>query len=95
MRHLVESLVRHMVPARHGPALAVEQVRPPEPRGPSHATYAAERSAILTSLERRAVRIAETLNALPGISCNPAEGAMYLFPQLALPPRAQKSETFG
>ena len=34
------------------------------------------------------VRIAETLNSLPGISCNPAEGAMYLFPQLALPPRA-------
>jgi len=63
-------------------------VRPPEPRGPSHATYAAERSAILASLERRAVRIAETLNALPGISCNPAEGAMYLFPQLALPLRA-------
>ena len=68
--------------------LTVEQVRPPEPRGASHATYAAERSAILASLERRAVRIAETLNALPGISCNPAEGAMYLFPQLALPPRA-------
>ena len=88
VRHLVESLVRHIVPARHGPTLAVEQVRPPEPRGPSHATYAAERSAILTSLERRAVRIAETLNALPGISCNPAEGAMYLFPQLALSPRA-------
>ena len=64
VRHLVESLVRHMVPARHGPtlgpSLAVEQVRPPEARGPSHATYAAERSAILTSLERRAVRIAET-----------------------------------
>ena len=41
-----------------------------------------------TRIHRAQVRIAETLNALPGISCNPAEGAMYLFPQLALPPRA-------
>ena len=30
----------------------------------------------------------QVLNELPGISCNPAEGAMYLFPQLQLPPRA-------
>ena len=41
-----------------------------------------------TRIHRAQVRIAETLNTLPGISCNPAEGAMYLFPQLALPPRA-------
>ena len=30
----------------------------------------------------------QVLNELPGISCNPAEGAMYLFPQLQLPARA-------
>ena len=55
-------VVRCMVPARHGPTLSVEQVRPPERRDPSHATYAAERAAILASLERRAVRLAETCN---------------------------------
>ena len=37
--------------------------------------------------EKRAAT-AKALDALPGISCNAAEGAMYLFPQILLPPRA-------
>jgi len=63
-------------------------VRPPVAGEPSHAEYVAERGAILASLFERAKMAAAALNALPGISCNAPEGAMYLFPRLHLPPRA-------
>ena len=32
--------------------------------------------------------LAEALNNLEGVSCNEAEGAMYLFPRIELPRRA-------
>lgn len=63
-------------------------VRPPKEGEPSYDAYASERAAILSSLERRAVRLAAALNALPGVTCNSAEGAMYLFPSISLSPTA-------
>ena len=63
-------------------------VRPPRKGEPSYREYIAERTAILSSLAERARQTAAALNALPGIRCNDAEGAMYLFPQLTLPQRA-------
>ena len=51
-------------------------------------TYERERTSILESLASRAAKIGDALNALPGITCNPAEGAMYLFPSLQLPKKA-------
>jgi len=63
-------------------------VKTPLAGEPSGATYAAERQAILDSMFSRAKRIAAALNALPGISCNAAEGAMYLFPNVEIPPKA-------
>ena len=55
---------------------------------PSHDTFAAERGAILESLRARADTLAAALDALPGVTCAPAEGALYLFPKVELPPRA-------
>ena len=66
-------------------------VKPPSPGDPSFSQYESERGAILTSLASRAVKIAAKLNTLPGISCNAAEGAMYLFPQLLLPNAATRA----
>lgn len=63
-------------------------VRPPRKGEVSHDEYVSERRAILDSLAARAAATAKALNALPGIQCNAAEGAMYLFPQVQLPPRA-------
>ena len=63
-------------------------VRPPAKGEPSHKTYAKERAAILAGLAARAQRIAAALNALPGVTCNAAEGAMYLFPRVRLPKAA-------
>ena len=63
-------------------------VRPPAKGEPSHKTYAKERAAILAGLAARAQRIAAALNALPGVTCNAAEGAMYLSPRVRLPKAA-------
>jgi aspartate/methionine/tyrosine aminotransferase len=32
--------------------------------------------------------VADSFNALEGVSCNPVEGAMYAFPQIRLPQAA-------
>lgn len=32
--------------------------------------------------------MSDRFNALPGMSCQPADGAMYLFPQIHMPDRA-------
>lgn len=63
-------------------------VRPPREGEPSYERYSSERAAILASMFARAKLIAEQLNRLPGLSCNPAEGAMYLFPTVRMPPKA-------
>ena len=33
----------------------------------------------------------ETFNSIEGITCNPAQGAMYAFPQLQFPQKAIKA----
>ena len=43
----------------------------------SYELYSKERDGIFTSLGYRAQLLVDGLNALPGISCNPSEGAMY------------------
>ena len=58
---------------------------PPEPGEPSYDLYVAERDAILDSLKRRAKTLVAGLNALEGVTCNEAEGAMYAFPKIDLP----------
>ncbi|CAI7808692.1 unnamed protein product [Closterium sp. NIES-54] len=61
---------------------------PPQEGDDAFPVFAAERDAILSSLARRAKLLVDVLNSLPGITCNPSEGAMYAFPRLHLPPRA-------
>jgi len=63
-------------------------VNPPSKGEASYPLYVEEKDAILSSLERRAGIIQKALNDLPGVTCNKAEGAMYLFPQLHLPEAA-------
>jgi len=62
--------------------------RPPTKDQPSYALYAKEREAVLHSLGRRAKKVAAAFSKLEGVSCNNAEGAMYLFPSLTLPKKA-------
>jgi aspartate/methionine/tyrosine aminotransferase len=63
-------------------------VNPPKEGETSFALYKKERDDIYNSLKRRAQKLIAALNKLEGVSCNQAEGAMYAFPQITLPPRA-------
>lgn len=47
-----------------------------------------EKSSVLDALAHKANLTEQTLNSVPGIKCNPVQGAMYAFPQIFIPPRA-------
>lgn len=63
-------------------------VKPPRAGDASYARHQAEMKEIFDSLKRRAAKLAEMLNSLEGVTCNSAQGAMYAFPQVRLPPKA-------
>lgn len=61
---------------------------PPREGDPSYETYTSEQKAIFDSLKRRASVLGKALNEFEGVTCNPSEGAMYLFPKIRLPRNA-------
>ncbi|KAJ2724283.1 alanine transaminase [Coemansia sp. Benny D115] len=66
--------------------MAVEiMVNPPKPGEPSYEQYTKEIDDIFQSMKRRAKKLAAAFNSLPNMSCNDAQGAMYLFPKVELP----------
>jgi len=75
----------------HGQLSIGLMVNPPAPGDESYDTYVQERDDILRSLKTRANKLSAALNKLEGVSCNPAEGAMYVFPQVKLPSLAIKA----
>jgi alanine transaminase len=62
-------------------------VNPPT-SGSELKAYEKEKTEKLASLVRRANKMAESLNALEGVSCVKPQGAMYLFPSITLPAQA-------
>ncbi|CAH8391015.1 unnamed protein product [Eruca vesicaria subsp. sativa] len=71
-----------------GQILASLVMSPPKPGDDSYDSYIAEKEGILSSLATRAKTLEEALNKLEGVTCNRAEGAMYLFPCINLPQKA-------
>lgn len=63
-------------------------VSPPQPGSASYDQYTLETSTTHSHLRDRSLYMAERFNALPGMSCQPAEGAMYLFPRIDMPQKA-------
>ena len=53
-------------------------VHPPAKGTPARLEYETQRDGVLASLKRRATKISAALNSLEGITCNDAEGAMYV-----------------
>lgn len=58
---------------------------PPRKGDPSFPLYDQEVTQLHQSLQRRAARISAAFNALPGVSCQQTEGALYSFPSVKLP----------
>ncbi|KAM7012228.1 alanine aminotransferase 2-like [Tautogolabrus adspersus] len=68
------------------PQLALQlMVNPPTPGELSYQTYSQEILHIQTTLSQNAQRAHEFLNALPGMTCQPAMAGVFLFPRLHLP----------
>jgi aspartate/methionine/tyrosine aminotransferase len=63
-------------------------VRGPEKGDESYESHEQEKSTIFESLKRRSKIVQTGLNAVDGISCQPAQGAMYCFPSVQIPERA-------
>lgn len=71
-------------------------VRPPKPGDESYEQFQKEQSAIFDGLKERSQKLVEGLNKIPGITCVPAEGAMYAFPRVDVPPKAiEKAKEMG
>ncbi|KAK4703608.1 alanine transaminase, partial [Phenoliferia sp. Uapishka_3] len=63
-------------------------VNPPKEGEESYALWTKERSHIASTLKERSEILVEAFNELEGVSCNEAEGAMYLFPTVTIPSKA-------
>ncbi|CAN4089215.1 unnamed protein product [Withania somnifera] len=74
-----------------GQILASLVMSPPKVGDESYESFAAEKDGILSSLARRAMTLEDAFNSLEGVTCNKAEGAMYLFPRINLPDKAVKA----
>jgi len=57
----------------------------------SFESHKAEQDAQFASLLRRANTVSEQMNAIDGISCQKVTGAMYAFPNVVIPAKAQET----
>ncbi|XP_053716682.1 alanine aminotransferase 2 [Synchiropus splendidus] len=63
-------------------------VNPPREHEPSYAQFIKEKNSVLDALAHKSRLTEQILNSVPGMQCNPVQGAMYAFPQIFIPPRA-------
>ena len=61
-------------------------VAPPQPGQPSYERYAAEREGVLSELKAKAEILSRGINAIPGMSLESPQGALYGFVRFELPP---------
>ncbi|KAG9261237.1 alanine aminotransferase 2 [Astyanax mexicanus] len=85
---LVKLLSVRLCPPVAGQAAMDVIVNPPQPDEPSFTQFYKEKAAVLGALADKAKLTEQILSAVPGIKCNPVQGAMYAFPQIFIPPRA-------
>lgn len=73
-----------LCPNLHGQILVDLMCNPPQHGDASYDTYTKEINSIYESLVRRSKKLENVFNNMEGVSCRPAQGAMYLFPQITL-----------
>lgn len=74
-----------------GQVMTSLMVKPPVPGDDSHELFCQEENSIFQSLVRRSAALVKGLNAIPGITCQPAEGAMYAFPAITISEKAREA----
>ena len=86
--HLYKLASASLCPNLDGQIMMDLMVRGPEEGTASYESYHRQRKEIFESLKRKAKFMADSLNAIPGFSCQPAQGSMYCFPSIELPDKA-------
>jgi len=74
-----------------GQAMVSLMVRGPKPGDVSYESHEKEKKDLFEGLKERALLVSQGLDGIPGMSCQPATGAMYCFPSVQLPPGAVKA----
>ncbi|XP_060694088.1 alanine aminotransferase 2 [Hemiscyllium ocellatum] len=71
-------------------------VNPPKPGEESYKLFTLEKMKVLHDLAEKAKLTEDVLNTIPGMHCNPLQGALYAFPRIFIPSKAIKeAETRG
>jgi alanine transaminase len=90
MAILQKSISAMLCPTAVGQAAMDVVVNPPRPGEPSYEQFQKEKIDTLTSLGDRSRLVVDRLNQIPGYKTNPAMGAMYVFPRVDIPEKAQQ-----
>ncbi|KAM4722212.1 alanine aminotransferase 2 [Rhinophrynus dorsalis] len=85
---LVKMLSVRLCPPVSGQAAMDVVVNPPQPEEESYELFSREKEVVLSNLAHKAKLTEELLNQVPGITCNPLQGALYAFPRIFIPPKA-------
>jgi len=88
---LQKSISAKLCPTVVGQACMDVVVNPPVSGDPSYESFTAQVEGTLASYAERAKLVADTLNTIPGFSCNAVQGAMYAFPQIKFSEAAMKA----
>ncbi|KAG9274633.1 alanine aminotransferase 2-like isoform X1 [Astyanax mexicanus] len=59
-------------------------LNPPEPGDPSYAVYAQEVKSVMSAIKNNAQRIMDVVSGLPGMTCQPINGGIFMFLRLHL-----------
>jgi len=85
---LVKLLSVRLCPPVSGQAAMDIVVNPPVPGEESFEQFRREKESVLGNLAKKAKLTEDLFNQVPGIHCNPLQGAMYAFPQIFIPRKA-------
>ncbi|ANB14720.1 alanine transaminase ALT1 [Sugiyamaella lignohabitans] len=77
-----------LCPPVTGQVLTELMVNPPRAGDPSYEEYSQEFNSIYNTLKDRSTALYEAFKQMEGVTCNPPEGAMYLFPRITIPDKA-------
>merc|ERR1711973_352351 len=82
---LTKLISSRLCPPVPGQAAMDVVVNPPQPGSESFELFSQQKEKVLSDLKYKAKLVADTFNAIEGITCQAVQGAMYAFPNIKLP----------
>jgi len=82
---LTKLISSRLCPPVPGQAAMDVVVNPPQPGSESFELFSQQKEKVLSDLKYKAKLVADTFNAIEGITCQTVQGAMYAFPNIKLP----------